>query len=135
MLKKVWLGVAQLVTVGVLLVFMIMTLKPQWLPVNFEKMQSRGSVNANIDPNTNLTIRQAPANLSGLSYSSAVKAAMPSVVRVYATRKSTEELSSDDKDSGSGVIIDAQGFIVTNQHVIDGATRILVVLNDDHFEN
>jgi len=32
--------------------------------------------------------------------------------------------------SGSGVIIDKNGFIVTNNHVIAGANEILVVLND-----
>ncbi len=32
--------------------------------------------------------------------------------------------------SGSGVIISADGFIVTNNHVIDGATKIRVILND-----
>ncbi len=32
--------------------------------------------------------------------------------------------------SGSGVIIDTDGYIVTNNHVIDKAQRILVVLND-----
>ncbi len=32
---------------------------------------------------------------------------------------------------GSGVIIDQRGFIVTNNHVIDGAQRIQVLLYDD----
>lgn len=32
--------------------------------------------------------------------------------------------------SGSGVIISEDGFIVTNNHVVDGASRIQVVLND-----
>lgn len=32
--------------------------------------------------------------------------------------------------SGSGVIIDKEGYIVTNNHVIDGAEKIEVVLND-----
>jgi len=32
--------------------------------------------------------------------------------------------------SGSGVIISTDGYIVTNNHVIDGATNIQVVLND-----
>ena len=32
--------------------------------------------------------------------------------------------------SGSGVILDRQGWIVTNHHVIDGAQRIQVALSD-----
>lgn len=32
---------------------------------------------------------------------------------------------------GSGVIINADGYIVTNQHVIDGADRVKVVLHDE----
>jgi serine protease Do len=32
--------------------------------------------------------------------------------------------------SGSGFIIDANGYVVTNNHVVDGATRIRVVLSD-----
>jgi len=32
--------------------------------------------------------------------------------------------------SGSGFIIDANGLVVTNNHVVDGATRIRVVLSD-----
>ncbi|MGD9807911.1 MAG: Do family serine endopeptidase [Deferribacterales bacterium] len=33
---------------------------------------------------------------------------------------------------GSGFIIDASGYIVTNNHVIDGADEIIVKLNDEH---
>ncbi len=32
---------------------------------------------------------------------------------------------------GSGVIIDPRGYVVTNNHVIDGATRVQVHLKDD----
>ena len=34
--------------------------------------------------------------------------------------------------SGSGVIIREDGYIVTNNHVIDGATKIEVTLNSNH---
>ena len=36
----------------------------------------------------------------------------------------------DQRASGSGVIISKDGYIVTNNHVIDGATEITVTLND-----
>lgn len=34
-----------------------------------------------------------------------------------------------EKSLGSGVIVDPKGFILTNEHVIDGATKIQVTLN------
>jgi len=34
------------------------------------------------------------------------------------------------RGSGSGVIISSDGYIVTNNHVIDGASKIKVILND-----
>jgi len=36
----------------------------------------------------------------------------------------------EQRASGSGVIIGADGYIVTNNHVVDGATEVVVTLND-----
>ncbi|MCP9471609.1 MAG: Do family serine endopeptidase [Nitrospira sp.] len=35
-----------------------------------------------------------------------------------------------EQSAGSGVVIDPNGYIVTNNHVVEGATRITVTLND-----
>ncbi len=122
-----------MITIVVLLVFVIMTLKPQWLPTNLAKFTARSSTTVSADPNANLNFKQAPANLAGLSYHDAVSKAIPSVVRIYTTTtgNASEVANGQDKGSGSGVIIDEKGYIVTNQHVIEGATQIQIVLNDD----
>jgi len=58
----------------------------------------------------------------------------PSVVEIFATSYAAGEglvphsadLVTTQRASGSGVIVDAEGFIVTNAHVVRGAQRLLV---------
>ena len=38
----------------------------------------------------------------------------------------------EQRSGGSGVIISTDGYIVTNNHVVDGATKLRVKLNDGH---
>ena len=42
-----------------------------------------------------------------------------------------DQSSRPERALGSGVVVNTNGYILTNQHVIDGADRIKVKLNDD----
>ena len=86
-----------------------------------------------------------------VSYADAVQRAAPSVVNVFAskiTRENPHPLLRDpmfkrffgeqagrpryrrENSLGSGVIVDANGYILTNNHVIEAASEIQVVLAD-----
>ena len=39
-------------------------------------------------------------------------------------------MSQEQEGGGSGIIINSDGYIITNQHVINGATTVKVVLNN-----
>jgi len=64
---------------------------------------------------------------------SAVAKVGPAVVTINSTvtgQFTPFGLSSDQQASGSGVIISDKGYILTNEHVIDGASRVDVILAD-----
>src|SRR5882724_7058128 len=44
--------------------------------------------------------------------------------------RSDNHLLAKTESEGSGVILDADGYIVTNAHVVEGARRIRVILDD-----
>jgi len=140
-MRKLWLIFAQSVTVGLAVVFVISTLKPEWLPQH-------------TPDRTVSTARESATpgeTAAGGSYREAARKALPSVVHVYTTQKLTapkhplvddpifrhffgepseSEEGQQNAGLGSGVIVSASGYILTNYHVIEAADQIEVSLND-----
>jgi S1-C subfamily serine protease len=67
----------------------------------------------------------APASSAALSVNEIYERAAPGVVRVNRTTNSTSTLS-DSSGLGSGFVIDKTGHIVTNYHVVEGASEVTV---------
>ncbi len=69
---------------------------------------------------------------SGLSTVEIVNKAADSVVEITTETVTTGVFAQQfiKSGAGSGVIVDEKGFIVTNHHVIDGASKVSVTLRD-----
>ena len=67
---------------------------------------------------------------SGESGTAAAARILPSVVGVRAAGESEQDIGAFFESSGSGVVIDGRGYIVTNHHVIAGADRVSVTFAD-----
>jgi serine protease DegS len=76
--------------------------------------------------------REQPAGI--VSYRDAVLRAGPSVVTVHSAHASKSALPLAPKvmvsSLGSGVIVDRDGYIITNHHVVEDATELAVALAD-----
>jgi Do/DeqQ family serine protease len=109
-----------------------------WKPALLGAAPSRGAAAAPAAPRVSVGLR--PASIP--SFADAVARAAPAVVNIYTARTQTaplDQLFGDywpsyrqrvERSLGSGVIVDAAGTIITNQHVIAGADSIRVQLAD-----
>jgi len=136
-MKRIWLLFSQSVTVVLAAYFVVSTLKPDWIPSHSRSLG--GVVSVLEAPRSERPV--APAG----SLSAAAKRAAPAVVSINTSKNAPANPRNQDpwfrfffgdQDDqpqvglGSGVIVSAEGYILTNNHVVEGADEIEVTLND-----
>jgi serine protease DegQ len=139
-MKRLWLLFAQTVTVLVAALFVVATLQPQWL--------GRSASVASVVPVLEApSLGTAPAAVDGASsFRSAARAASPAVVSINTSKAAVSGAQNADPwfrfffgdqaqsqpqtGLGSGVIVSPAGYVLTNNHVIEEADEIEVILND-----
>lgn len=137
-MKRLWLLFSQTVTVLVAAYFVVATLQPDWVR---RGATLSGAGIALIEAPPVPFAEPAPGSLSG-----AARKAAPAVVSINTSKAAVRNPRSDDpwfqfffgdQDSqqtqaglGSGVIISPDGYILTNNHVVEGADEIEVTLTD-----
>lgn len=140
-MKRIWLLFSQTVTILVAAYFVVATLQPQWL----NRRATIGGVSVIEAPTSSLPRAAGPASAIG-SFASAAKTASAAVVSINTSKAAAKNPQMNDPwfrfffgdqnpgeaqaGLGSGVIVSSSGYILTNNHVVEGADEIEVVLND-----
>jgi serine protease DegQ len=144
-MRKLWLVFAQAVTVTLAALFVVSLVKPDWLAWRAQVVEVREAAG----PASGATALPAAGTARVLGFSEAARKAIPSVVNISATRQVRrrnplledpafqrffgERFSLPPETQlslGSGVIVSREGYILTNDHVVEGVTDIQVTLHD-----
>ncbi|MDR7151078.1 Do/DeqQ family serine protease [Hydrogenophaga palleronii] len=138
-MKRLWLVFAQSVTVLLAAFFVIATLKPEWLdrrptmtsivPV-FEASPTAGSPSADGSTSFRAAARSASPAVVSINTSKAPINAPQTADPWFRFFFGEQDRSQAQTGLGSGVIVSPAGYILTNNHVIEEADEIEVVLND-----
>ncbi|MGD9952395.1 MAG: Do family serine endopeptidase [Burkholderiales bacterium] len=142
MLHRLWLIFAQTATVCLAVLFVLTTLKPEWLPLGRQGLEPR---TATVEVPVQTSVGAPLARVE--SFHDAVGRATPSVVNIFTSKEVRSPLLSDPlfrrffgdtfggetqrtSSLGSGVIVSTAGYVLTNHHVVEAADEIEVALSD-----
>ena len=92
---------------------------------NFPDNPALGSL-----PRSQTVLPQGNISTDDLSRAEIYQRVSPSVVSITVTRSSGTTVTEDSLSGGSGFVIDFQGHIVSNAHVVANATEIIVYFLD-----
>lgn len=135
-MKRLWLLFSQTATVLLAAYFVVATLKPQWLG----RSPSLAGAVALIEAPA-----PAPGEMPVGSFRQAAQKASAAVVSINTSKNARRGANSSDPwfrfffgdqgsepqgGLGSGVIVSPSGYILTNNHVVEEADEIEVILND-----
>jgi len=141
LLRRFWLVFAQACTLCLAALFVVTTLRPDLVARFTDKS---GQVVLLQETSTRVSTPTVA------SFSDAAKKAMPAVVGIYTTKEVRQRGPLQDDpllrryfpdlaerlprqratSLGSGVIVSSEGYVLTNNHVIEGADDIQIVLAD-----
>ena len=136
MLRRFWLFFAQAVTLCLAALFVVATLRPDLLA----RLSEKGG-QVVLFQETSTPVALAPVT----SVADAAKKAMPAVVNIYTSKELRRSPLADDPvmrryfadrltrrstSLGSGVIVSPEGYVLTNNHLIEGADDIQLLLAD-----
>ena len=144
-MRRTWLIFSQAVTVAVAILFVVATLKPEWLPRRSGNPAAAVLLPPVAEPAAQ-PVALSPSSAAVSSYAAAARRATPAVVSITARKAPQRSAQSNDPwfrfffgdgpqqqpqvGLGSGVVVTPDGYLLTNNHVIEGADDVEVQLTD-----